>query len=780
MKYLKEIKKEIIYILFFILCYTIFLNAIGFKHSLWFDYAYQHVRFIQYLILNFKQTHDFFPQLNMNFGMGQNFVNMYYYGMYNPYIIIFQIFNFVPIKIVINLINTSIITMTFAFSYILFRKNKINIRLAKVAAFLAICSLAIFREITVEIMYIYYVPFMFLHLISIHRLIECNKKILFIFSLTMVFFTNFFFAPIVSVVSFIYYILTLKEKKQFNVYNIGKYFIYYLIACLIGMLILIPNFLFYLEGGRKYEVQRIAIKLINAPHDIFLYITEVSIVGIIGIVGSIYLNKKYKIIALFCLALFTFPILNYLMNVCQYVNPKVYIYLLPFIILLFIKVVSNNKKLNLIILISTLLTILLSSNIEIIILLIFINTSLYFYNKKQKTIFLYIIILIVFLLSYSYTDGYITTEQYDGEVLLSLDDNQKSEFEPYRELGSDKTNDLNSIYNFSIPQYTSLVNGNYTSFVNEVVSVENYIPSMVGAATLKNLYNNMYLENYLGAVDKYEKANPIFYGVGNDDIYDIQKNKLTPIQRTVALNQGIFINDSKYLNKYQSNFNLEKVYTKHNIDVNIIGSIDYEFKVPKKYQEAGMYIVHIKNNTPKKEQSDFKSKLIINNHEAFANAKQYPFFDNDYNYTFLINSEDVQKFDILFQYTGNPFNIDIDAYWQSEEDFEQKKLKVIKPEILKVDLNHSYEFTINMDENGYLASTIPYDSGFTIYVDDQEAVVTKVNDSFLGTELKKGKHTVVIKYNIPGFRLGMLFTTCGIGITIILYIKERKINNSNS
>ncbi len=122
-----------------------------------------------------------------------------------------------------------------------------------------------------------------------------------------------------------------------------------------------------------------------------------------------------------------------------------------------------------------------------------------------------------------------------------------------------------------------------------------------------------------------------------------------------------------------------------------------------------------------------------------------------------------------------PINyINLEVKYQSMEDFKSNVLDVIEPQNFEVDLNTSFDFDLTLEQDGYLATTIPYDIGFKIFVDDQEVEVEKVNDMYIGAPLSSGTHHIHITYNIPGQKLGLLITTISIIITIIIYRKENK------
>ena len=82
--------------------------------------------------------------------------------------------------------------------------------------------------------------------------------------------------------------------------------------------------------------------------------------------------------------------------------------------------------------------------------------------------------------------------------------------------------------------------------------------------------------------------------------------------------------------------------------------------------------------------------------------------------------------------------------------------------------------TINMKESGYFVTSIPYDEGFTIKVDNKIVEKQIVNKAFLGFKLDKGNHKIEINYRAPYQRIGLILSIIGvITFTIILIYEKR-------
>ena len=84
--------------------------------------------------------------------------------------------------------------------------------------------------------------------------------------------------------------------------------------------------------------------------------------------------------------------------------------------------------------------------------------------------------------------------------------------------------------------------------------------------------------------------------------------------------------------------------------------------------------------------------------------------------------------------------------------------------------------TITTKSDSYLVVNIPYDKGWSIYVDGEKRVPDKANVMFMGTPLFEGTHDIKLKYHTPGLLPGILLSLAGIMILIILTITEKKKN----
>lgn len=75
---------------------------------------------------------------------------------------------------------------------------------------------------------------------------------------------------------------------------------------------------------------------------------------------------------------------------------------------------------------------------------------------------------------------------------------------------------------------------------------------------------------------------------------------------------------------------------------------------------------------------------------------------------------------------------------------------------------------IQVQNAGYVVTSIPYDTGFEIRIDGKQTAIEKVNKAFLGCSIGKGEHELEITYHAPGAAAGKGIAFLGILIFILI------------
>ena len=85
--------------------------------------------------------------------------------------------------------------------------------------------------------------------------------------------------------------------------------------------------------------------------------------------------------------------------------------------------------------------------------------------------------------------------------------------------------------------------------------------------------------------------------------------------------------------------------------------------------------------------------------------------------------------------------------------------------------------TIDCDRDGLLYTSIPQDGGWHVYVDGEEADITRVGEVMVAVPVTAGSHTVEYVYHNDAFSLGWKISAICLllfGITAPIYYPRKK------
>ncbi|MBQ2677145.1 MAG: YfhO family protein [Clostridia bacterium] len=101
---------------------------------------------------------------------------------------------------------------------------------------------------------------------------------------------------------------------------------------------------------------------------------------------------------------------------------------------------------------------------------------------------------------------------------------------------------------------------------------------------------------------------------------------------------------------------------------------------------------------------------------------------------------------------------------------------VLNDEALEV-TKHSdtmIEGNITVKQDGLLMTSIPYEKGWSVYVDGKKAEVIPLGDAFVTLDLKTGTHKITFKYAPAGFYAGVAISVGSLALMIALWYVLKK------
>ncbi len=148
----------------------------------------------------------------------------------------------------------------------------------------------------------------------------------------------------------------------------------------------------------------------------------------------------------------------------------------------------------------------------------------------------------------------------------------------------------------------------------------------------------------------------------------------------------------------------------------------------------------------------------------------------------VLSQKDLALYSDITGYTDEDFakiNEDIGEYKSKTEGFEYGKEEYLKDcERLKENSCQSFEFTkngfkaelYNKGEDNLLFFSVPYDNGWTAYVNGKKTDIVKCDFGFMAVRVQgRTNSKIEFRYNIYGFDIGIIITVC-CGIIFLMYI----------
>lgn len=86
---------------------------------------------------------------------------------------------------------------------------------------------------------------------------------------------------------------------------------------------------------------------------------------------------------------------------------------------------------------------------------------------------------------------------------------------------------------------------------------------------------------------------------------------------------------------------------------------------------------------------------------------------------------------------------------------------------------------VTVFQNGVLFIAIPFENGWSVYVDGKKAPLRKANEGFIGVDLTAGIHKVTLKYVCPGLIKGIIISVFSILLMILFYYLEKRRDKKN-
>lgn len=800
------------------------------------DWFLQSVSFYEYFRDLLYETGDFFPNLAPHIGGGQNIYYIAYYGLFSPYLLLFYCLPFVRagdflmVTGVINIIVSSILL------YVFLQKNNFSKNLSLLGALLFSVSTGMMFFNYTFIMFVQYMPFFMLGLIATKKYLDTNKSMLLIVSVFLLILTSFYFSipAIVCLCLYaLYYYMKINKKLIFKQIIIDglKYVFRIIISIILSSFLLFP-IAYVVLSGRTSPASGFELSDLFFGIDIeyLMYDSNglgLSAIVIIAIIYNIlFLKKENKYLGIVLLLVLGIPFVNIILNGFLYESGKILLAFLPFCIILILEMINSLRK-------ASYMKILLAFFISILFIVCFMNFELdfyknvlfidlvltliilLFYKRKNTSKCLFVFAALIFVISVCFVDNeasFMTQYKYnklyeDMNIDMSkyINNGTSSIYRTEFDTSDFSMNysDAKFIYRTAI--YSSTYNKKYRDILDNTLNNNIKSANMLITRTQENLFINKFmgvrylfsrydapygyqLINEYDRMNLYENKNVNAIGFFSSNLLNSDEySKLSYIDKLLAYYNNIIVKDDS------KNRDLEYKYQRVEIDsfeikeqdgvsivekdgMYVIESEPYGkliFDVNKKNRDKVLVIRFIVDDKYACDMDVFYQSISINGIQNMITCDSWAYYNNNTSFDYVVSSNDnLEELNISF-YQGvyKISNIEIYAIEKSffdnnntipiEIDFDKTKGDVI-------------EGNINVLEDGYFVFTLPYDKGYTAYVDDKEVDIEQVSNGFIGFKINRGNHKIRLTFEAPFTKVGMIFTFIGFIVLVLLNNYEHK------
>ena len=790
------------------------------------DWNTQHSVIPEYFRSLFYKTLNIFPDFALNLGSGQNIYNYSYYGLFNPVIIISYFLPFISMKSYIQISSILLVYSSVILFYYFLRRNKINENVSLLSSIVFLTASPLLFHSHRHIMFMNYMPFLVLALIGVDKYFEKdNSKLLCISTVLIILMSYYYSIPaIISIVIYGVY-KYIKLNKKITVKSFFKdgfrFLIPIMIAILISCVLLVPTFYAILTGRLPNDIHislsDLLVPRINVKYLMYnAYGIGLTSISLLALITFAFDKKRENRFLLICLSfLIIFSIINYLLNGTMYIDAKVLIPFLPLYTLvisyMFDKI--STKKIDLRKLIIASLAVLF---------LIYVGKSSYgnyFYidfifsliliiiATKTNTKYLFKVLTIVLLVIYSCAGNSKDTLVSRKDINSSENVNQEKLIKKipkgydHTTLYNLKLENVNNIYgNLNIYTdylYSSTGNSNYNLFMFDTFEVPMQSRNRLIISANKDLMYLMFSNNryFIGdnvditgykEIDKigdtklYENTDVLPFMYVSYNYY----NKTDFSKKPFPYNNEILLNNVVVNEKTNNEFktSIKETFIRQSdikyMDPSIINNGD---RITVKKDDSRMLIDVPKVARNKilfvsfelEPQSCRVGDLLvnINGNTNKLTCREWKYYNGNTTFNYVISGDTSNKVEVTF--LKGIYKIDnLKIYYMDYNDIKDINKKVTKVDIDSKTKGDKIYASVEAEKDGYFVTTLPYDKGFTIKVDNKKVDYEKVNTAYVGFKISKGKHNIVIEYKAPFKTVGLIMSFAGIIVYILFYHKN--------
>lgn len=731
------------------------------------DWYSQHVVIADALRHAIRSEHTLFPTYMKQLMGGGNIYHFSYYGYLRPDILIGALLIHVNMQTIIIAYSVLMMTLSVICCYIFLRQHTDDENICIFVSLLVLLS-SIFFHSHKQIMFVNYMPYLFLALISIEK----KNFVAFTLCGSMIVLHSYFYCIGCFIVCFIYLLYRYPQEWK-------KLLISYVLIVLLTAILTIPTLYIILMNGKSgapTQLSSLFIPSLNFKGLLYskygcglTYISYILLVLALG-------DKQLRKLSIVTLVSFYCPLVWFIMNGFLYARSKIMLVFIPIVAyimcMMLVKIKEGDVKLSkyaVILLIIPLFFI----DYPVSALIDCLFASLLLLQKRKQVLYAYLVVPMLVVSFINGPSSFYKPKKSEKNVSQLV---RRNKMHTVADLTTrQNVNQTHGNILKRVSGYTSTNNKHYNEFLFDTLR----IPVPTNNRVAQNDTDNIFYLKTLG-IDTVISERNAPYGYSLKD----QDKNVKLYQSNTALPQAYATSElmsEKQFKKLSYPYTLDTLV---NCAIVNKGNTHYQSQFveenpgfEKKY--------HIKNKVNKeitlKRQTNNEIVVlecdVINNKPLKGISMSVngiknklasitnPYYHPHTHFTFVTTSNQLKvtlsKGNYIIK-NIKMHTLPATALHQQVDPLETKKT------------SHVLEGKINVSKDGYFITRIPYEKGYTMYIDNKKVNAEKVNQAFLGCRISKGTHQIKITFTPPGYTLACIISTIGVILLALFYIYPRK------
>lgn len=731
------------------------------------DWYSQHVVIADALRHAIRSEGTLFPTYMKQLMGGGNIYHFSYYGYLRPDILIGALLIHVNMQTIIIAYSVLMMTLSVICCYIFLRQHTDDENICIFVSLLVLLS-SIFFHSHKQIMFVNYMPYLFLALISIEK----KNFVAFTLCGSMIVLHSYFYCIGCFIVCFIYLLYRYPQEWK-------KLFISYVLIVLLTAILTIPTLYIILMNGKSgapTQLSSLFIPSLNLKGLLYskygcglTYISYILLVLALG-------DKQLRKLSIVTLVSFYCTLVWFIMNGFLYARSKIMLVFIPIVAyimcMMLVKIKEGDVKLSkyaVILLIIPLFFI----DYPVSALIDCLFASLLLLQKRKQVLYAYLVVPMLVVSFINGPSSFYKPKKSEKNVSQLV---RRNKMHTVADLTTrQNVNQTHGNILKRVSGYTSTNNKHYNEFLFDTLR----IPVPTNNRVAQNDTDNIFYLKTLGIDTVISERNaPYGYSLKDQDKNVKLYQSNTALPQAYATSQLMSEKQFKKLsypytldtlvncaivNKgnthYQSQFveedpGFEKKY-------HIKNKVNKEITLKRQTNnEIVVLECDVVNNKPLKGIS-----MSVNGMKNKLASITNPYYHPHTHFTFVTTSNllkvSLSKGNYIIK-NIKMHTLPASALHQQVDPLETKKTSKV------------LEGNINVSKDGYFITRIPYEKGYTMYIDNKKVNAEKVNQAFLGCRISKGTHQIKITFTPPGYTLACIISTIGVILLALFYIYQRK------